>query len=111
MQSGSTMMPDYTVNNEDTIHLGYVEIINDGGNESITYNPVTVDDSVSGFIPVPTGSTGIEVKDVSPSINEQIIEIEFNETIGFKDLAENEEVQFDIEETEKGLNALNVIKL
>ena len=35
---------------------------------------------------------------------------EINED-GFKDLVENEEVQFDIEETEKGLNALNVIKL
>lgn len=35
---------------------------------------------------------------------------EINED-GFKDLAENDEVQFEIEETEKGLNALNVIKL
>jgi len=30
---------------------------------------------------------------------------------GFKDLADGEKVTFDVEETEKGLNAKNVIKL
>lgn len=92
--SGSTAMPDFTINNEDVIHLGYVETVDTGGSVTLNYTPVTVDTSVTGFVPLSTsGDPSIQINDVSTT-DEQAIEIEFVGTIGFKDLSEYDKLRY-----------------
>jgi hypothetical protein len=91
LSGDTTTLPFYNVNNVDTIHLGYVEIVNSGGITTLTYYPVTV--SNTGYVPIATtsvgsGTAGIIVSDTTDILNtgDTSITIEFTGTLGVKSL-------------------------
>lgn len=88
--SASTDLPVYSVNNEDTIHLGYVTITNNGSTTTAVYTPVSVNASGNGFVNYPVGNSGtaIRVFESTVDVNNPTITIEFLGTLGIKDLAE-----------------------
>jgi hypothetical protein len=88
--SGVFTLPNYSVNNEDTIHLGYVLVEKNTGVTSLFYTGVTVDDS--GYMPLQTGSTGILGMNIVSDLNK--ITIEFYETYGTKDLTDYKSLRY-----------------
>ena len=97
--SASTELPPYTVNNDDTIHLGYVTITNSGGITTAVYTPVCVDNSTTGFVNYATGTTGqagpaIAVYNSTVDVNDPKITIEFLGSLGIKDLTDYQQLRY-----------------
>lgn len=95
----NTDMPAYTVNNDDTIHLGYVTVMNSGGTVTAVYTPVSVDNSVTGFVDYVSGTTGssvagIAIYDSTIDINDQTITIEFTGTLGSKNYTVYQDLRY-----------------
>jgi hypothetical protein len=100
LSGDTTSFPDYNVNNTDTIHLGYVTILNSGGVTTVIYNAVTVNDSGTGFVPIATtgigsGTAGVYVSDSTDPLNsgDTSITIEFTGTLGTKNLANYDDLR------------------
>lgn len=96
----STTLPEYSVNNVDTIHVGYVTVTNSASVISAVYTPVTVNSGTTGYAPLIVGTTsgsttsGIYVYNSTTDVNNQSITIEFNGTLGVKNLANYQDLRY-----------------
>jgi hypothetical protein len=95
----TNVLPEYTVNNTDTIHIGYVTVTNTNGVITAVYTPVTVDTSTTGFVPLRSGSInetlpGLTVYNSTIDVNNQQITIEFLGTLGYKDLTDYNSLRY-----------------
>lgn len=95
----STDLSNYSVNNDDTIHLGYVVVANDGTNTTVTYYPVSVDNSITGFANYASGTTGsstpgIAIFNSTVDVNDPTITIEFLGTLGIKNLTQYQNLRY-----------------
>jgi hypothetical protein len=98
LSGDTTTLPFYNVNNTDTIHLGYVTVLNSSGVTTATYNSVTV--SITGYVPITvtsigSGNAGIIVYDTTDPLNtgDTSITIEFTGTLGIKDLTKYDDLR------------------